>query len=256
MRNRLLRFMSMVIVLTMLAVPACAEDALSWLLDLLTPTYVSGGMTAMTGEQTAAYLRELGFSVTDEAVAQVQAEHEKLNQRFGFSNEVSDSDLATGILLKLGWGEFDQAYESWTPTSSEVYAFDTEVADIDGMYGLFLRGVSAIVPGFAPAEVKETLAECAPADFAALPFMPKSEGTKTVSFTLDGHAYQKELDYYGDWFNADAIAWINEVLAAEQYEGRLWPFFDGMQSVILIYGSEERAQKLGQLVMPLPEGQE
>ena len=69
-----------------------------------------------------------------------------------------------------------------------------------------------------------------------------------MSFTLNGHEYQKELDYYGDWFNEDAIAWINAVLEQEGFDGRLYDFFDGGQGVILIYGSQEKADQLGQLL--------
>ena len=54
--------------------------------------------------------------------------------------------------------------------------------------------------------------------------------------------------YYGDWFNEEAIAWINDVLEQEGFEGRLYDFFDGGQGIILIYGSEEKAGQLGQLL--------
>ena len=75
-----------------------------------------------------------------------------------------------------------------------------------------------------------------------------SEGTKTVSFSLNGHVYQKELDYYGDWFNEKAIDWINETLDAEGFEGRLYSFYDGGQGLILIYGNKEKAEQIGRLL--------
>jgi hypothetical protein len=119
------------------------------------------------------------------------------------------------------------------------------------MYALFLQGVTSIVPGFDCRDVTETLEE-----YKVHPALEELlaagklayEGIKTVSFTLNGHAYQKELDYYGDWFNEDAIAWINAVLEQEGFDGRLYEFFDGGQGVILIYGSEEKADQLGQLL--------
>lgn len=148
-------------------------------------------------------------------------------------------------------GEYDFNSYTWTPTSSDVYAFDAEVFDIENMYALFLQGIKAIVPGFDCRDVTETLEEN-----RTQPTLEErieaggriSEGTKTVSFMLKGHGYQKELDYYGDWFNEEAIAWINDVLEQEGFEGRLYDFFDGGQGIILIYGSEEKAGQLGQLL--------
>ena len=52
-------------------------------------------------------------------------------------------------------GEYEFNSYTWTPTSSDVYAFDAEVFDIENMYALFLQGVKAIVPGFDCRDVTE-----------------------------------------------------------------------------------------------------
>ena len=61
------------------------------------------------------------------------------------------------------------------------------------------------------------------------------------------HGWRK-CESCGDWFNEEAIAWINAVLEQEGFDGRLYEFYDSWQSVILIYGSEEKADQLGQLL--------
>ncbi len=55
------------------------------------------------------------------------------------------------------------------------------------------------------------------------------------------------MDDYGDWSSEEAIVRINEVLQ-EGFDGRLYGFFDGGQGLILIYGSEEKADQLEQLL--------
>lgn len=198
---------------------------------------------APDGDAALAALREAGIGISDELVAD-------LKDAYGIEGE-GNPFSAADLLFAAGMGTFDFETDEWTPSSSDVYAFDGEVWDIDGMYRLFLRGVSAIVPGFAPEDARETLEETAEADPLASPYEVQTLGTKTVSFRLNGREYSRELDFYGDWFNTDAIGWINGVLAAEGFEGRLWAFCDGVQGVMLIYGSQEKAEKVARLVPTL-----
>ena len=196
-----------------------------------------------------------GIHVPDGAAEETRKrmdEWDAYSERLGMTAiQHSAREYAVNLLVYIGMGEYDYTSYTWTPTSSDVYAFDAEVFDIGNMYALFLQGVTSIVPGFDCRDVTETLEE-----YKVHPALEELlaagklayEGIKTVSFTLNGHEYQKELDYYGDWFNEDAIAWINEVLEQEGFEGRLYDFFDGGQGIILIYGSEEKAGQLAQLL--------
>ena len=61
------------------------------------------------------------------------------------------------LLTLVGMGEYDDETGAWTPTSKDVYAFYTEAVDPENMYHRFLRGVSAIVPGFEPEDVQEVI---------------------------------------------------------------------------------------------------
>ena len=86
------------------------------------------------------------------------------------------------------------------------------------MYALFLQGVSSIVPGVECTDVTEVIDEWSEAEIAAKGLLAGgAEGTTTVRFTLNAHIYERQLAFYGDWFDTAAIDWINEVLTAEGY---------------------------------------
>lgn len=204
-------------------------------------------------------LRELGIEVPDEKVKEFEenaAEWNKEFEKMGMSSLELD---ATSLLMSLGIGDFDYDTGVWTPSSSDVYAFDAEIYEIEKMYTLFLQGVASIVPGFEPVDVEEKITM-----FEETPELQEKraqaeqegkmlgEGITAVSFSINGHTYQRELGFFGDWFNDDAIAWINEVLEQEGFDGRLRYYDDGTQLIFLLYGDENFAQKL-QAIIGRPE---
>ena len=201
-------------------------------------------------DEAAQALRDAGIAIPEETVTETKAwiEAYSLNRDF----------FASYLLMRVGQGVYDYDTYTWTPTSADVYAFDCEIFNISKMYTDFLQGVASIVPGFAYTDVEETLEETEEdgegPDFSdVMGYLeqlmgrlssggPSSEGTKTVSFQLNGHTYQNELAYYGDWFNEDAVDWINQVLETEGLSGRLYSFNDAGQGLILIYGGPEKAE--------------
>lgn len=231
------------------------QEGLQTLLNLFGIQTETRRETEMTDQEVVQALQSAGIHVPDGAA---EATRKRMDEWDAYSEQLgmtvyphSAREYAANLLVYIGMGKYDYTSYTWTPTASDVYAFDAEVFDIGNMYALFLQGVASIVPGFYYQDVTETLEEnevhpTLEEMIAAGGFI--SEGTKTVSFTLNGHGYQKELEYYGDWFNEEAIAWINEVLEQEGFDGRLYEFYDSWQSVILIYGSEEKADQLGQLL--------
>lgn len=193
-----------------------------------------------------AKLRGMGIDVPDEAVEKTEARMDSFRkawQEEGFDYRESPRDFAVNLLWDLGSGEYDHDSALRTPTSSDVYAFDTEVCDIDNMYRLFLQGVSAIVPGFEPAGIEETIEE-----YPDLIAMFGIYGKTTVSFVLNGTGYEHELRFMGDWFDENAIGWINEVLEKEGFEHRLYAFGAMDQGLILVYGDDTLAQKMRSLI--------
>lgn len=209
----------------------------------------------MTDEEVVRALRDAGIDVSDATARETRQNMDALDAYYkglGFTPyQRGARDYAASLLTAIGMGDYDYAADTWTPTSADVYAFDAEVFDISRMYALFLQGVQSIVPGFEVQDVKETVTEykVLSALYRLFPMAGfRSEGSTAVSFTLNGHRYEKQLAYYGDWFDEKAIDWINEVLEKEGFEGRLYSFYDGGQGLILIYGSPEKAAKVGRLL--------
>ena len=251
------RIMTLTLAVLMLCaniLPASAESGnpLTKVLDMLLSGLTRKQTPAvMPHEETVASLREMGIAIPDQAVVEVETFFTSYRQELtgiGITRDELPHEFVTALLMFVGMGDYDYDTGKWTPTSSEVYAFDAEVFDVDHMYRLFLEGVSAIAPGFEPTDVQETIDE-KPVESNVPNAMP--EGTTTVSFTLHGKRFEKTLEFYGDWFNDGAIAWVNEIFAGEGFDGQLHSFYDGGQGLILLYGNAEHGERL-RAIIPEP----
>ncbi len=235
-------------------IKAEGSSGLDWLRELLfgkkqkTPEN-------MTHQETIAALRNLGIEVPDETVRETEkavADMVLEMKRQGFRRGEQYYDFVLLLLARLGEGEYDYDIGVWTPTSSQVYSFDTEVYDIEHMYALFLQGVSSIVPGFECTDVTEHITVWTEEEAARIGSL-SAEGTTDVAFTLNGHRYERQLDFMGDWFSEEAITWVNEVLAREGFPGKLHMFFDGGQGLILFYGDDAYGEELRKVIPRLFE---
>lgn len=211
------------------------------------------GAENMTHAETVAALRGLGITIPEKLVEETEAFMASQRAEWakaGLDVPESADAFAANLLMSAGIGEYDYDTGAWTPGSSDVYAFDAEVFDIDNMYGLYFQGLSAIIPGFEPTDIHESIEECAEdgGDDSEEDGAPAAEGTTTVSFALNGEHYEWELDFYGDWFNEKAIALTNDVLAQQGFKGRIHTFTDGMQGVMLFYGDEAYGEKLREII--------
>ena len=211
----------------------------------------TAGDEAYSPDQIADALRGLGIQIIDDVLAETKArmeQYQAYSQQFDLIVTMPAQVFAVNLLIAVGQGVYDYETYAWTPTSSDVYAFDAEVFDIGNMYRLFLQGVQSIVPGFSCTDVQETLKEGWSIKNLLIGGGLRAEGIKTVSFQLNGKTYQKDLNYFHDWFDTAAVRWINDVLAAEGFRGRLYMFDDGYQEIILIYGDQQRADALVDLL--------
>lgn len=154
------------------------------------------------------------------------------------------------MLLNAGMGKWDEGTGEWSPTSQDVYAFDAEVMDIERMYTHFLRGVQAIAADVTLSNIQEDLSQVTD-EMANLdnPSLPSTNGKRSVSFKLNGHAYEVELESYGDWINMEIVNFVNQALEKEGASGRLYVVGHGMdQMVIMIYSSKDKAEALSELL--------
>lgn len=260
MKTLLKRFLCLFLILSMLCTAsfsAFAEDgdqSNSSLLDLLGSLLLNGmqkfGSPALSHQETVDALRDLGIEISDSTVLEVEKSMDELKQWYlenGLDYREDPSDFQLYLLSAVGMGEYDYETGAWTPSSDDVYYFDAEVFDIMNMYQLFLQGISSIVPGFEPSDIQEHIEENLP-DEGTTTWFQSAEGTTTVSFMLNGKQYEHTLDFLGDWFNEDAITWINQVLKEEGFPGRIHSFYDGLQGLILFYGDDEYGKKLKKIV--------
>lgn len=183
-----------------------------------------------------------GYPVSDDAFAlaleQIAMMQEWYTQA-GIQATVTQRDMVYQLLLCEGIGEYDYDAMVFTPTSDQIYVFDAEFFNIEGMYTEFLQGVQAIMPDAQITAVREDLSG----------MNEYLEGSRKVFFECNGHAYVVTLESQGDWLNAEIIDFLNKVLKTEGMPGRLHIVSDAYdQMVFLIYGTEEEAASLRRLL--------
>ena len=184
-------------------------------------------------------LRQLGFDLSDSVL-----------EAIGEELHVDPNTLSlTDLLLDLGLGDYDYDTGDWTPRSTRVYAFDAEVFDIDHMYTLFLKGVQTIVPDIEITNIREDLSGMTEEMTVSDDHM-MLDGTRSVSFTCNGHEYSIELESYGDWFNEKMFSFMDQVLEKENCPLKLYELQAQMQFVIVVYCSEELCGQLKTLIQP------
>lgn len=201
----------------------------------------------MTHAETVAALRELGITIPEQAVEDVEASMATSRaylEEYGFNGQETDYEFPLSLLMHIGMGSYDSDTGMWVPSSLQVYAFDTEVLYIEGMYQLYLQGLSSIIPKFQPADVHEHIETYAENDERFL----TPEGKTTVSFMLNGKRFEWTVDFYGDWFNDEVISLTNELLKQEGFDGRIHSFYDGGQGMILLYGDKAYGKKLREII--------
>jgi hypothetical protein len=143
----------------------------------------------------------------------------------------SGIDLTHELLYEIGMGDYDYDSGDWKPSSHRVYAFDTEVFDINRMYTNFLKGVSAINRGeFAITGVQEDVSQAN---------WETNTGTQTIRFKYNGHYYEYAAAFQGDWLDMGAVAFMNGVFEEERNLKRLYCFGDQVQ--IMFYDTPEWA---------------
>ena len=195
-------------------------------------------------------LQNLGVDIDESVLPEVTGRIESMKSKLagsGFPKDIldiysSDQYLIYSMLQYIGWGCYGTDGE-WTPLSRKVYAFDAEVEDVEHMYTQFLKGVQAIVPDIEIADVAEDLSGITDEVYSWVP-VPR-DGTRSVSFTCNGHPYSVELKSYLDWIDMDIVSFMNDVLEKERCPKSLYVISDDIdQIVIMIYGSKADADKL------------
>lgn len=174
-------------------------------------------------------LKNLGFTeITDEMIASM---HETYNE--AYHREWNRRDVMISLLSNLGGGDYDFDTWEWTPSSSQVYAFDMEIFDVENMYSDFFKGITAINNNeFAITDIEEDM---------GLGSEDWGIGIRNVTFRYNGTSYQFHAKAMYDWFDGSIIGYMNKVFKKENNPNRLYYMTDGYQELIVFYCSDEWA---------------
>jgi len=186
----------------------------------------------------AQILRELGVEGIDaQAEETIRAWIEDFAAA-GFEATESRESIALSLLNFAGMGELDETTWQFVPNNRTVFAFDLEVMDVLTMYATFLKGVETIGCGeLVFSDVSET------PDALSL---HTGAGLREVRFSLNGEAYALTAREDRDWFDANMLEAVCEIVNAQAGERRLYFVLDGYQGCILFYNTPQWAQRFTQ----------
>lgn len=154
-------------------------------------------------------LKRLGIRLTPE-------------QEEGFLSQSAryEDPAYAAILTELGAADSDQ-----------VYAFDAEVTQRSPCIGISLSAAAAHGGELDLQDVRESGEN---ADLEG------PGGTWRVSFTLNGHPYQYDADFLGDWLDVNVLVFLNSTLEKEKIKKRFLTVDDfNIQGVVVFFRTPE-----------------
>lgn len=193
----------------------------------------------MTYEEMARELAQIGITISDQAIGELQAYDTEYYAEYG-SDYYEDNPTASKIYDLLYWesaGFYDEYTWDWTPSTSGVYYFETEVWNVDRIYSDFFLGLTAMHSELDFTGVTEDYSH---ADLEA------GTGNVTVSFFFGGKQYTLTEEYDYDWFDMTIVYEIGDILALDDSENELFYYYDGL-SCMLYYGTEAQAEQLAEM---------
>lgn len=138
-------------------------------------------------------------------------------------------------LFWLGLGHWDDETWEWSPTSSNVYALDMEVFELEGMYLDFFSGLQAVSKGSLP--ITDMRADNSQADWE------RGTGTMALEFSFDGTPHRLEMRLMYDWLDPSVLDQVNAVLEEHGVTERFYGACDGYQGLLVVYGAPDWARR-------------
>ena len=164
-----------------------------------------------------AVLRGLGLDVSEEA-----------------ADDCVPETAYWPVLEAWGSGTFDFDNKVWTPSSDQVYAFDAEVFDIEGMYLHYFKGLQSIS--------REELTFTDVTQDNSQVNWEEPSGTVAVRFCLNGTRFQYDAQFAGDWLDIHIRKAVNRCLEQLGIEKRFYAT-DGGQGEIIFFCTEDWARR-------------
>lgn len=184
----------------------------------------------LTYAEIAANLKTLGIEgITDDMVTGLQKAWDESPEEYRMY-----VDKTANLLTELGFGTYDPETWEWSPSSTNVYAFDMEVLNLDTMYEDFLRGVAALGDGDLEfSNIEENLDKV---DW------DNGTGSRSVKFEWRGMNCHLGAEVMNDWFDLSVADDLNSLLAAHCDGKQLYFGSDGYQIVYVFYCDAEWAE--------------
>lgn len=190
----------------------------------------------MTYREMAQKLQLVDIHISEQAIKELEeydteyaAEHGKdYYSGFFAGSKVYD------LLYWEACGFYDENTWEWTPSQSGVYYFDTEVMNVDSIYTEFFTGLSNMNADLNFTNIRE---DYSGADLEA------GTGTVAVSFDWKGRTYNLDAVYDYDWFDAEFLCEVGQIIAADSDSRDLYVYYDEV-GCLLYYGTTEQVQLL------------
>ena len=182
----------------------------------------------VSADEQIKVLTELGLTLSEETIASMR-EYEKEckeNNSFGFEYMLP--------LEMEGSGVYDYKNYTWAPSSSQIYAFDSEFFDVEGMYQIYLKGLQSISEG-------ELTFTDITTDYSKANFENRG-GTVDVRFKLNGKECRFEAEFMGDWLDTHIRNEVNRCLEELGVEKRFYAT-DCDQGEIIFFCTEKWARE-------------
>ena len=191
-------------------------------------------------EENFALLESLGFEIPEKVRTDISqsidetlaAIPDEIRDQFGYSRDYF-SDIPT-ILAWVGYGDFDYETGNTTHYSDDLYAFDTEMYDVEGGYLELLYAVERLSGGAVEIENYEI-------EIGEDLFL-RGEGEFPISFELNGQACEYTAKLQTDWMDCGIINYINRILKEQGFAESIWSMYDGGQGLVIFYNDSDWAR--------------
>ncbi len=173
-------------------------------------------------------LQKFGFTLSEQTVLAMRELWEEWEKEGSWGREYS-------LPLYLdGCGDYNYENYTWTPSSSQIYAYDCEFFDVEGMYRIYLQGLQSISEG-------ELTFTDITTDYSKANFENRG-GTVDVRFKLNGKECRFEAEFMGDWLDAHIRNEVNRCLEELSVEKRFYAT-DCDQGEIIFFCTEKWARE-------------
>lgn len=169
-------------------------------------------------DEQVRVLKEFGITISDKTIAEL--------------GENSTGEYWETLMME-GLGTYNYDTRTWTPSSNQVYSFDSEFYDVEGMYQIYLQGLQSISQG--ELTFSDITTDYSKANIS------EGDGTVDVRFTLNGKECRFEANFMGDWLDLRIRDAVNQNLEELGVEKRFYAT-DGDQGETIFFCTEEWAR--------------